>query len=100
MERIKTLDSGAAIVDSYKAMFKQVLAERNLLAERNADLEFQISLRALPFETGASLDDPVNQRQVKLLLFLLTGIVDPSSSSQIRSIPGKGYFRMELLKPL
>ena len=40
VERIQKHDSGAAIVDSYKAMFKRMASERNALVERNVELEY------------------------------------------------------------
>ena len=41
VETIQKHDSGAAVVDSYKAMFKRMASERNALVERNVVLEYQ-----------------------------------------------------------
>ena len=40
-DTIQKHDSGAAVVDSYKAMFKKMASERNALVERNVELEYQ-----------------------------------------------------------
>lgn len=66
---IQQQDSGAAIVDSYKVMFKQILDERNALAERNVDLEYRNALLSSkldsnkhsdPLSSGSILSSEVN----------------------------------------
>lgn len=41
LETIGRQDGGAAIVDGYKTMFKRMAAERDALADRNVDIEYE-----------------------------------------------------------
>ena len=71
VETIQKHDSGAAVVDSYKAMFKRMASERNALVERNVELEYQN-------QSLQSRVDAIQSREP------IKKIHQPSDTSQVR----------------